>query len=158
MNVFTEPVIVDLANAVATVDVAVRFAETDLMGVVHHAAYVVWFEVGRVAWMSAASMPYTEIAASGHHFAVTGIQIAYRASARFGDTVRILTRLAELRSRQVKFSYELLRTGDNTLIATGVSEHICVDLEGRTAKIPSVIATRLWSGAARLAREHPASG
>lgn len=158
MSVSIDPVTVDLANAVATVDVAVRFAETDLMGVVHHATYVVWFEVGRVAWMSAAGMPYTEIAAGGHHFAVTRIQAAYRASARFGDTVRIVTRLAELRSRQVKFSYELLRAADNAVIATGVSEHICVDLEGRTAKIPPAIAARLWSGAATLAREHPVSG
>lgn len=153
MNVSTAPARVDLANAVAAVDVAVRFAETDLMGVVHHAAYVVWFEVGRVAWMSAAGMPYTEIAAGGHHFAVTGIQVAYRASSRFGDTVRILTRLAELRSRQVKFSYELRRVAGNAVIATGVSDHICVDLEGRTGKIPPAIAARLWSGAAALARE-----
>ena len=71
----------ELANAVVTVDVDVRFAETDSMGVVHHANYVVWFEVGRVAWMKAAGMPYTEIAASGHHLAVTAIHAEYRASS-----------------------------------------------------------------------------
>jgi acyl-CoA thioester hydrolase len=155
MSVLIDPATVDLTSAVAAVDVAVRFAETDLMGVVHHATYVIWFEVGRVAWMSAAGMPYTEIAAGGNHFAVTGIQVAYRASAHFGDTVRIHTRLVELRSRQVKFGYELRRLADSVLIATGVSEHICVDLEGRTAKIPPTVAARLWSGAARLADEQP---
>jgi acyl-CoA thioester hydrolase len=144
----------ELADAVVAVDVDVRFAETDLMGVVHHAAYVVWFEVGRVAWMAAAGMPYTEIAAGGHHFAVTGIHASYRLSARFGDTVRIHTRLAELRSRQVKFSYELRRVADEAVIATGVSEHICVDLEGRMTKIPPTVADRLWAGAAALTR-HP---
>ncbi len=132
------------------VDVDVRFAETDLMGVVHHGAYVVWFEVGRVAMMKAVGMPYTEIAAGGHHFAVTGIHAAYRASARFGDTIRILTRIEEVRSRQIKFGYELRRLADNTIVATGVSEHICVDLAGRMAKIPPEVAERLIQGALRL--------
>jgi acyl-CoA thioester hydrolase len=140
-------------KAIVTVDVDVRFAETDLMGVVHHATYIVWFEVGRVTWMQAAQMPYTEIAASGHHFAVTGIHAAYRASARFGDTIRIETRLGKLRSRQIEFSYELRNIADNTVIATGVSEHVCVDLAGRMAKIPPPIVERLTAGAAALARE-----
>jgi acyl-CoA thioester hydrolase len=146
-----------LEQAVVTTAVDVRFAETDLMGVVHHAAYVVWFEVGRIAWMQTAGMPYTEIAASGHHFAVTGIQAAYRASARFGDTIRIQTRLADLRSRQVKFTYELRKLSDDALIATGVSEHICVDLAGRMAKIPQPVVDRLLAGAARLAQQPPGS-
>jgi acyl-CoA thioester hydrolase len=146
-----EPTI--LQQAVVATQVDVRFAETDLMGVVHHAAYVVWFEVGRVAWMQAVGMPYAEIAAGGHHFAVTGIHAEYRASARFGDTIRIWTRLAELRSRQIKFTYELQRIADESLIATGVSEHICVDLAGRMAKIPPPIAERLLAGAATLAQQ-----
>jgi acyl-CoA thioester hydrolase len=140
----------EYTNALVTVDIDVRFAETDLMGVVHHASYIVWFEIGRVAWMKEAQMPYTEIADSGHHFAVTGIRAAYRASARFGDTIRIITRLAKLRSRQVEFAYELHKTSDNAIIATGVSEHICVDLAGRMTKIPATIFERLIQGAARL--------
>ncbi|CAN5677157.1 thioesterase family protein [soil metagenome] len=139
-----------LEEASVATDLAVRFAETDAMGVVHHGAYIVWFECGRVAWMVAAQMPYTEVAASGHHFAVTGIHTAYRASARFGDTVRIVTRLTKLRSRQVEFSYEVRKAIDDTLLATGVSEHVCVDLEGRMAKIPSFILERLEQGAIRL--------
>jgi acyl-CoA thioester hydrolase len=142
----------DYSSAVVPIDLDVRFAETDLMGVVHHASYIVWFEVGRVAWMGAAGMPYTEIAASGHHFAVTGIQASYRASVRFGDVVRIFTRLAELRSRQVKFAYEVRIVRDETLVATGVSEHICVDLEGRMAKIPNFVADRLVAGAVVLSQ------
>jgi len=140
-----------LTAATVAVEVDVRFAETDLMGVVHHASYIVWFEIGRVAWMKTAGMPYTEIAASGHHFAVTGIHAQYRAAARFGDTVRIITRLAKLRSRQVEFTYELRKVSDNSLLATGVSEHICVDLENRMAKIPASILDRLQAGAEALA-------
>jgi acyl-CoA thioester hydrolase len=141
-----------LPDAVVAVDLDVRFAETDLMGVVHHASYVVWFEVGRVAWMKAAQMPYAEIAAGGHHLAVTAIHAEYRASARFGDTVRISTRLAKLRSRQVEFRYELRHAATNALLVTGSSEHICVDLAGRMAKIPPEVLERLQQGAAALVR------
>jgi len=143
----------NILDASVATDMLVRFAETDAMGVVHHGAYIVWFECGRVAWMVAAEMPYTEVAASGHHFAVTGVHAAYRASARFGDTVRIVTRLAKLRSRQVEFSYEIRNGADGVLLATGVSEHICVDLAGRMAKIPPAIFDRLQQGASRLASE-----
>ncbi len=138
-----------LTAAAVPVAIPVRFAETDLMGVVHHSAYVVWFEVGRVAWMEAAGMPYAEVAAGGHHFAVTGIQVEYRTGAHFGETVTVVSRLARLRSRQVAFAYEV-RRGDE-LLAAGTSEHICVDLAGRMAKIPDEVVARLTAGAVRLA-------
>ena len=143
----------NLAKAIVATDLTVRFAETDAMGVVHHGAYVIWFECGRVAWMVAAEMPYTEVAASGHHFAVTGLHVAYRTSARFGDPIRIVTRVTKLRSRQVEFSYEVRNASDDTLLVTGVSEHVCVDLTGRMAKIPQQIFDRLQAGAARLASQ-----
>lgn len=146
-------------QARSTLAIPVRFAETDLMGVVHHSAYVVWFEAGRVAWMDAAGMPYPEIAGMGHHFAVTGIQAAYRAAARFGDVVEVVTWLAQLRSRQVAFQYEVRRRAaddaatveSSELLATGRSDHICVDLDGRMAKIPPVVVERLQRGAEQLA-------
>lgn len=142
-------------------DITVRFAETDLMGVVHHGAYVIWFEAGRVAWMEAAGMAYTEIAQGGHHFAVTGITAEYRTAARFGDPICVVTRLARLRSRQVSFVYEVLRREADpsppTLLATGRSDHICVDTGGRMAKIPDAVFERLQAGASRLAAEHAGS-
>ena len=142
----------DWQKATVGLDLPVRFVETDLMGVVHHSVYIVWFEAGRVAWMQAARMPYTEVAEGGHHFAVTGISAEYRIGARFGDTVRIVTRLGRLRSRQVAFSYEVrLATNTNTLLATGSSEHICVDLAGHMAKIPTSVVSRLKAGVDFLA-------
>ncbi len=82
-----------LDATVAVIDLPVRFAETDAMGIVHHSNYLVWFEAGRIAWMAAAGMPYSEIAAGGHHFAVTSVNVAYRTPARFGESVRVATRL-----------------------------------------------------------------
>lgn len=142
-----------LLDATVTVDIDVRFAETDAMGVAHHASYIVWFEVGRVAWMQAVQMPYAEIAASGHHLAVTGLRAEYRSAARFGDRVRIRTRLTQLRSRQVEFTYALHKAADDTLLVTGSSQHICVDLAGRMAKLPAFVFERLHQGAAALATQ-----
>ncbi len=139
-------------DAPVPLELAVRFAETDLMGVVHHSAYIVWFEAGRVAWMEAAGMPYTRVAESGHHFAVTHVEAQYRAAARFGDRVQVITWLALLRSRRVDFRYQVRRLGDGTLLATGLSQHICVDLQGRMSKIPGWVLDGLQAGAARLAQ------
>jgi len=129
-----------------TIDIEVRFAETDLMGVVHHAAYLPWFEVGRVAWMKEVGMPYTDIADTGHHLAVTGISAAYRSSVSFGDTVRVHTWLTKLRSRQVQFTYEIRNLADDAIAVTGVSDHICVDLEGKMAKVPTQVMAKLKAG------------
>ena len=138
------------ARATVPLELAVRFAETDLMGVVHHSTYIIWFEAGRVAWMTAAGMPYAEVAATGHHFAVTAIHAEYRAAARFGDVVRVITRLTRLRSRQVAFAYDVRHAVTDERLATGSSEHICVDLDGRMAKIPEDVVARLMAGAERL--------
>ena len=138
-------------SAPVPLEIPVRFAETAAMGVVHHSAYIVWFEAGRIAWMAAAGMPYTEIAASGRHFAVTAVHAEYRAAAHFGDTVCVVTRLAKLRSRFVEFVYDVLNAVDGSLLARGRSEHVCVDLDGRMAKIPDTIIERLQAGAETLA-------
>ncbi len=140
-------------KAGASIEMPVRFAETDAMGIVHHSNYVVWFEAGRIGWMAAVGMPYSEIAAGGHHFAVTGIGVEYRTPARFGESVRVVTRLCRLRSREVAFAYEVRRAGDDAFLASGRSEHICVDLEGRTAKIPGEVMGRLQQGVAVLAEQ-----
>lgn len=142
-----------IPDAPVAVDIEVRFAETDQMGVVHHSSYVVWFEVGRVTWMKAAGMPYAEVADSGYNFAVTAIHVAYRASCRFGDTVRVITRLAKLRSRQVEFRYEIRKVTDNSLLVTGSSEHICVDSTNKMSKVPPAVYERLLAGAEQLASQ-----
>lgn len=129
-----------------SLDIPVRFAETDLMGVVHHSVYVVWFEAARVAWMDAVGMPYVEVAAVGRHFAVTGVQVEYRAPARFGDIVRVAATITNLRSRHVSFAYRVTNAASGELLATGSTQHICVDLDGRTARIPDWVIERLKDG------------
>ncbi len=132
------------------IDLTVRFAETDMMGIVHHSNYLVWFEAARVAWMDAAGVPYKELADNGNHFTVTGVQIEYRAPARFGDVVRVTAAVERMRSRQVIFAYTVCNATDNTLLATGRTEHISVDLAGRMASLPPRISERLQAGFEQL--------
>jgi acyl-CoA thioester hydrolase len=130
-------------------DVTVRFAETDMMGIVHHSAYVIWFEAGRIAWMDAAGVPYVQVSTAGYNFAVTEINARYRAAIHFGDPVQVISRLTTLRSRQVEFEYEIRHRDEGTLYATGSSRHICVDREGRTVTIPDWVVEGLTAGAKR---------
>jgi acyl-CoA thioester hydrolase len=134
----------------AALDLPVRFVETDGMGVVHHSNYLVWFEAARVHWMDVAGMPYAQVAAGGNHFAVTAAGVEYRAPARFGDTVRVTVALAQLRSRQVRFEYVVENAASGVLLATGFTQHICVDLDGHVAKIPPAVLDRLLEGVKRL--------
>jgi acyl-CoA thioester hydrolase len=131
-------------------EITVRYAETDMMGIIHHSAYVVWFEAGRIAWQEAAGVPYAQVAAAGYNFAVTEINVRYRTAIHFGDPVQVISRLTALRSRQVEFEYEVRHRDAGTLFATGHSRHICVDREGRTATIPEWVVEGLAAGAKRL--------
>ncbi len=130
-------------TAPVPLDITVRFAETDAMRVVHHSAYIVWFEAGRIAWLAAARMPYATIAAAGFNFAVTEVSAQYRAAIRFGDPVQVLTTLTDLRSRRIAFAYEVRQVETGQLCASGHSSHICVDDSGRTVKIPDRVMGEL---------------
>ncbi len=144
--------------ASTTLDIQVRFAETDLMGVVHHSVYLVWLEAGRIAWLDAAGMPYTEIAGGGNHFAVTGVRVEYRAPARFGDVVQVSTRLENLRSRQVSFAYEVRNAAGGALLATATTDHVCVDLGATIARIPDHVLRRMRAGAESIDRHNLTRG
>ena len=124
------------------IDVEIRFAETDMMQVVHHAAYLPWLEMGRIAYMKARGAPYTEIART-HNLSVVDVSLQIRHPLVFGDIVHIVTTLDSFGSRKLRFSYELWARQKTLLVATGSTEHICVDLEGRAARIPPVLVARL---------------
>ena len=112
----------------------VRYAETDMMGVVHHATYPVWFEVGRTELMERLGLPYTEIEARGYYLMLSGLNVEYRRAARYGDTLTLTTRLAQLRSRTMTFQYELHRGAE--LLASGETRHIATDRQYRPARLP----------------------
>ncbi len=124
------------------IKVEVRFAETDMMRVVHHAAYLPWLEMGRIAYLKACGAPYTEISRT-HNFSVVAVGLQIRRPLVFGDVVHVRTVLDSLGSRKLRFSYALWTRQRTALVATGHTEHVCVDLEGRVARIPPRLAARL---------------
>ena len=115
--------------------VKVRYAETDQMGVVYHANYLVWMEVARVGYCRAAGFEYRDMEIdSGAFLVVTEAQCRYRSPARFNDEVIISCRLTEARSRTVRFAYEM-RRGDE-LLATGETLHTVTNRDGKMIRMP----------------------
>ena len=123
----------------------VRYAETDQMGVVHHAAYVPWLEQGRVDWLARLGVNYAELERAGVFFPVTDLRLVYRRALRFGDAVRVETRLVQLASRKLSFAYRVYAAGDDRAAALGRSVHVAQDAEGRVRRLPPALYESLYS-------------
>jgi len=119
--------------------VRVRYSETDRMGIVYHANYIVWFEIGRTEFCRAAGYPYTAMEEQGVLILVTGVDCRYRRAARYDDRVTIRTRMGDVGSRGLSFFYEVTRTGDGALLAEGSTRHVFVDGTNRPITIPPAI-------------------
>lgn len=120
-------------------EVKVRYAETDAQGVVYHGSYVVWFEVGRTEYCDAAGYPYARMEAEGVNIVVSDLAARYRRPARYGDTVRVATRLAAIRSRGCTFAYRVTLP-DGSLAVEGETIHLFVDQKsGRPTAVPEPI-------------------
>ncbi len=121
----------------------VRYAETDAQGVVYHGSYVVWFEVGRTEYCDVAGYPYARMEAEGVNIVVSDLAVRYRRPARYGETVRVATRLASIRSRGCTFAYRILLP-DGSLAVEGETTHLFVDrATGRPATAPERIRAAL---------------
>ena len=109
-----------------SIDVEVRYAETDQMGVVHHSNYVVWFELARTRLCATTGWHYADIEKLGYLLMVTAVEVCYRRPARYGQTIQVACRLARLASRGLTFAYDVAHNGE--LLATGQTEHIWVEM------------------------------
>jgi acyl-CoA thioester hydrolase len=119
-------------------EIEVRYAETDQMGIVHHANYVIWFELARTRLCALSGFHYAEIERLGYLLMVTGVELRYRRPARYGDTVVVTSWGERLASRGVRFAYEVRRAAD--LLATGASDHVWVEAAtGRPCRTPAVL-------------------
>jgi acyl-CoA thioester hydrolase len=128
--------------------VRVRYAETDAQGVVYHANYLVWFEVGRTDYCEAAGYPYARMESEGTLIAVVEARARYRRGARYGNVVTVRTRFSGLKSRGCAFVYEVFLP-DGTLSAEGETHHIFLDSAGRPKLVPGGVAEafRAFAGA-----------
>ncbi len=128
----------------------VRFFETDAMGVVHHTAYITWFEEGRSAYTRAIGYPYAQMERDGLSLAVAEVQARYHRPAAYDDEVVVRARLDELQSRGMTFSYEIRRASDDALLVTGMTRHISVDHHNCVKRIPDAMREKLVAGIERL--------
>jgi acyl-CoA thioester hydrolase len=119
----------DPITARSVVRVRVRFCETDLMGIVHHANYATYMELGRVEWLRRRGLTYAEWARRGLHLPVVDLTIRYRAPARFDDELDVETTLTEVRAASVRFEYRIRRPSDDTLCAEGTTRLARVDAD-----------------------------
>ena len=126
-------------------EIRVRFAETDAMGVVHHAAYLPYLEEARVAYLRHLGHPYDTIRAEGIDFSVLEVFVHYERPLRFDDVVRVHLEVAS--ATRATFQLAYLLTVDGERVATGVTVHGAVDKNGRAARTPEWIRTALSMGA-----------
>jgi acyl-CoA thioester hydrolase len=123
--------------------VRVRYAETDQMGVVYHANYLVWFEVGRVEFMRQLDMNYKEME-SEHQCGIAVVEATarYRAPARYDDELIVRTRLTAARGPVIKFAYTVVRAIDEAVLCEGQTAHVVVDKDMKKRLLPAKYAER----------------
>jgi acyl-CoA thioester hydrolase len=116
--------------------VRVRYAETDQMGVVYHANYAIWFEVGRVETLRQFGFAYKDMEAEGCRLAVVELRCRYRMPARYDDLITIRTRVQLVRQGVIRFAYEVLRAEDGQILAEGETVHMPLDKQGKRSRFP----------------------
>lgn len=120
------------------IELQVRYAETDQMGIVHHANYLVWFELGRTNICKAKGFSYREMEEQEDALMVVAeIYCRYKSPAFYDDILIVRTKVEEVRSRTVRFIYEIFRPSDNTVLVEGESMHIFTDKQKRVRTLPN---------------------
>ncbi len=120
-------------------EIVVRFAETDAQGIAHHASFVVWLEVARVAYLSEHAGGYLAIQAQGIEALTTAVEVRYLRAAYFDDRLRVWTRCVDLRGARFRYEYAVERAGE--LVAEGSTSHATVDaVTRRPTRVPAWFA------------------
>ena len=119
-------------------EVSVRYAETDMMGVVYHGSYLPWLEIGRTTLLKEHGLPYRQLETEGFFLPVLEVGLRYLKPARYDDTVRVTTVLREKPTLRIRMEYEL-HCGDD-LLATGFTVHAFIDRAGKPVRPPQAFA------------------
>ena len=123
----------------------VRYSETDQMGVVYHAEYLVWCEVGRTDYIRGLGLPYSDLERRGTILAVAEATIRYHAPARYDDLIRVETRLVDVRSRAITFEY-LIRNEAGDRLATARTLLVSLDPAGKPIPLPADVRALMERG------------
>jgi len=125
----------------ARAQITVRYAETDMMGIVYHANYLPWFEVARTQLLREQGFPYRQLETDGYRLPVLEVAAKYRRPALYDDTLTIVATIREKPLLRIRIDYEVFR-GDE-LLATGQSAHAVCDLTGRPTRPPAAFVARM---------------
>jgi acyl-CoA thioester hydrolase len=120
----------------------VRYAETDAMGIVHHASYIVYFEEGRSNYARQRGHDYASFERSGFYLTVAEVSARYIRAARYDQRITVRCWIEEMKSRLLTFSYEIVTAETKEILVTGFSKHICITHDGQVAHIPD--SWRTW--------------
>ncbi|MBA2620299.1 MAG: acyl-CoA thioesterase [Acidobacteria bacterium] len=119
-------------------EIRVRYAETDKMGIVHHSNFLVWFEIGRSEFCRARGFSYLEMEERENALMVVAeVYCRYKAPAFYEDVLTIRTKAAEVRSRSLRFIYEVFRAADEKLLVEGETLHVVTDSDKKVRSMPA---------------------
>lgn len=138
-------------------EIRVRYAETDQMGIVHNSNYLVWFEVGRSEFCRARGFSYKEMEEKENALMVVAESYCrYKSPAYYEDVLTIRTRVEDIRSRSLRFVYEIYRQSDVTLLAEGETLHLVTDEKKRVRSLPVNYKEKLLADEIPAANAFPA--
>lgn len=123
-------------GTVHRIEVRVRYAETDQMGVVYHANYLVFCEIGRTDFIRQLGRSYADVEAAGVRLAVSDLSFRYHAPARYDDRLDVATSLAEVRSRAVTFDYVITNADTRQRLVTARTTLVSLDSDNRLVPLP----------------------
>jgi len=134
---------VEEANGISITEWRVNYSETDQMGVVYHARYLVWFDRARTEHLRSTGLSYAELERLGYRLAVGEARVRYRQPAKYDDLVTIRCWVRDLASRRIVFGYAVTRPGDDTLLATAETSLMVLDSAFRWTRLPAAVTDRL---------------
>jgi len=119
------------------IQIRVRYAETDRMGLLHHANYLVYFEQGRTELLRSQGFAYKDLEDQGYLLVLTKVQVRYRSPARYDDLLTLRTTVVRTTLVKIEHRYELLR--DGLVLAEGETTLGCVDRDGKVQQLPKFL-------------------
>jgi len=131
-------------------EMRVRYAETDQMGIVHHANYLVWFESGRSDLCRQRGFSYKEMEdESDSLLVVAESYVRYKSPAFYDDLITVRTKVGEIRSRSIRFTYQVVRKSDGALLAEGETNHIVTNSQKKVRSFPELYRQRLMADSSK---------
>ena len=139
-------------------EVRVRYAETDQMGIAHHSNYLIWFEAGRSDFCRDRGFSYKDMEErEGALLVVAESYVRYKSPAFYEDVLLVRVRIGEIRSRSLRFVYEIVRRSDEALIAEGETLHLVTDEQKKVRTLPEAYRDLLLKDSQARANAFPAN-